>query len=208
MQDILEAARSAKTSTDFAAVIADLEGAIIEAEAKRRHLAEEVEGVIFEDGNISKARKALADCAAEIDTLNAALKGARKRLAQAEADEDAERTDERHAKAVATGEDLTAATMRFHKAIAEARKAHADIDCLRGHLVGLNGGLPQDRQVPPGLAQKAAGNLPDVMLDGLTRNGVRIDQLLIDLATPGKPIHWGGRSHPNVGWVGPAPRAA
>lgn len=122
---ILATLRGAKTATDYAKSIEDLEFEIAEMEAAEAGLKADQDRAIFEgtDTDVAKAEAAIADHGTRLETLRVALAGAKRRRDEAaKAEEDAE-WQRRHAEAKAMQEELR----KVYIGLAEHGRAFADL---------------------------------------------------------------------------------
>ena len=186
--DILKKAREAKTSDDFSAVIAKLEQMIGDLGNRRHAIEAEREAAVFGEGDLAKIRRSSIDAEEELETLQAALAGAKRRRNEAMTRERKE-SDERTGLAVkAKAEEYRQVLVAYSKAIAEARATHASMDRLRRELDSMNeileGRGRRELCVPSlQISRPFVADKPMPMAD-LSRNGRAIDETLRSLLGP------------------------
>lgn len=188
MQDILQQARQASTSDEFAAVIGRLQADIREFDGRRVSLNGELEAVIFDGGDVASVQERISVVDAEVGTLKVALQGAIVRKGRAEAAEEAARLEATKAKLAAKAKEYTVSWRKFAKAIQAAREAHREfalaeyqINLLNDVLLhnGMSGSINT-------MAIKMK-DLPDTaMFNDLNGMAQKVDKLLWELGRPDK----------------------
>lgn len=181
---LIAMARKAKTSEQFSIVVFQLDKAVSDAGNRRAAIGDEIENAFFGKGDVAKLREEFASLGADIDTMNAALNGARKRHAEALLVEQKKAEDEHVVERDEQAKVLVEKMRKFHEAIAAARGALAEMDPEKRKLDGLNDTLPEYRRINvKGLQMKLRE--ADIKVNtGLSRNGMALDKMLIELGTP------------------------
>jgi tetratricopeptide (TPR) repeat protein len=136
--DILKKAREGKTSDDFNTVIATLEQMIGELRNRRQSIEAEREAAVFGDGNLATVRRASAEVDQDIETLQAALSGARRRRDESVKVEQAAKLEQAGVAVKAMADEYREAIRLFHNALSEAREANARMEKLRLELDNKN----------------------------------------------------------------------
>ncbi|QIA21506.1 hypothetical protein [Mesorhizobium sp. AA22] len=188
-----EALHAARTSGDFAAVIASLDNALNAAMIRKADLAKAEDKAIFGDGDLAEVRALIADCNSEIELIEKAIDGAEARRAKAAQDEAAIDIEALGKDAIAKAADLSKRWKKVYGLIEQARAELFECDALRRSLIATDGEFEKakrpDLRVNLTTLRREAMEGPRAPIPArLSRPAIQADTLLLSFLSLGGPL--------------------